>query len=460
MDHFSKIAGYEKEKAELRSLVEIFNDRKKYEAKGANLPKGIIFYGEAGTGKTLFSRILAEACQLKTIIPDLTEISSEVGICRKLRRAYMKAAKSKEPTVIFIDELDKLLPNPNEEYYTDRAKSILTQLLTLMDGMETVSNVVMVATCNDYAALPPSLTRAGRFDKKIGLGLPDLSSRIAILGFYREQSPVGFAMSDESIARLTSGFSCAALKTLINECVLHSDENNLADEGLIRRKIREISEEDLPSDRSEQEVMIDAVRNAGAFLVSRTYSVSAYTLSVKPGDLGNSFLNALVSGIDDDEYEDDYDEDYEDDSEDVRNSLQEQKNAAVFSKTDYLAAISSFIGSYAAEELFFGKIYDNLTYSLKTADKLITQMSQCGMLGLNFFYNDYRIPDIDYPESFLEKLHGVITSVRLECYEKAKKVIEKNLPLLKALSVALAKRQFLEKKECEEIIARLGGIIA
>ena len=164
MNAFNKIAGYKKEKAELEALVDIFNNRKKYELKGATLPKGIIFYGPAGTGKTLFSEVLAQECLLKKINISISDSASDDNICRKIRKAFLQGAKSKEPTMIFFDELDKGLPNDREEYYTDRSKNILSQLLTLIDGMEKINNIVFVATCNDYYALPESIRRAGRFD--------------------------------------------------------------------------------------------------------------------------------------------------------------------------------------------------------------------------------------------------------------------------------------------------------
>ena len=454
MSAFDRIAGYEKEKEELKSLVEIFNNRKKYELKGASLPKGIIFYGDAGTGKTLFSEVLAEECSLQQIRIDLSESASENNIGRQIRKAFIKGAKSKYPTMIFFDELDKILPNEEEEYYTDASKSILAQLLTLIDGMDSINNIVFVATCNNYYALPASITRAGRFDKKIGLGMPNLNSRIAILHMYMDNTPAKFDMNAESIAKLTGGFSCAALKTVVNECLLRSDENNFVSEALIREKITEIKEEDLPTERSEQSYTIDATRNAGAFIVSRAYSNSAYVLTLEDRRVSNVFLDNLISLTD---YDSDDDDDYYDDN----CHDEEQTVKGIYSKKDYLAAISALLGGYVAEEISFNKVYDNVNPNLRSCHILLQRMSESGLLGLDLYRTDYYHYSVfDYPESYREKLHAALGKIMHECYDNAKAVIEKNKALLSRVSAELIKRKSIERAECEEIISECGGIQA
>lgn len=453
MNAFNRIAGYKKEKEELSALVEIFNNRKKYELKGATLPKGIIFYGPAGTGKTLFSEVLVQECSLKKINISISDSASESNICRRIRKAFLQGARGRTPTMIFFDELDKVLPNEDEDYYTDRSKTILAQLLTLIDGMEKVNNIVFVATCNDYNSLPESITRAGRFDKKICLDLPDYTTRIAILDMYIKGSPTKFEMSSESIAKLTGGFSPAALKTLVNDCILVSDENNYITEQIIREKIIEIKEEDLPTERSEQSYNIDAVRNVGAFVVARTYSNSDYILTVEEDKVCNGFLDAIINNADYD-YDDDDDDYYDDDDED-----EETKNSySVCSKNDLLAAITALLGGLAAEELIFNKIYDNIRFSLINVDEICFKMSACGMLGLALYQNDHR--EYKYSERRRNQLDEAFLQIKEECYEKAKDLVKKNETLIRKLVPVLIKRKSIEKNECEALIEELGGIIS
>lgn len=455
MRAFDKIAGYPREKEELQKLAEIFSNREKYERKGAVLPKGIIFYGPAGTGKTLFAEVLAEECSLEKINISISDSASEGDICKQIRKAFLQGSKRKAPVMIFFDELDKVLPNERERYYSDRSKTVLAQLLTLIDGMEKVNNIVFVATCNDYYALPESITRAGRFDKKICLGLPDNATRTAVLEMYMQSSPAKFEMSPESIAKLTSGFCPAALKTLVNDCILMSDENNYITEDLIRRKINEISEEDLPAERSEQSYTVDAVRNLGGFLIARAYCNSDYVLTVEEDSVCNGFLESI---IDDEEYDyddDDYDDDdYEDDDDDEDED--EQSSFSIYSKADFLAAVTALLGGFAAQELLLGKTYSNLHGRVTDINNLLFRMSACGMLGFDVCYDSCRV--LPYSEKFRERTETVFTKIIEECFEKAKEHLQRNITLLQKLVPVLASRKSIDKCECEALIEEFGGI--
>ena len=453
MSAFDRIAGYNKQKEELMALAHIFKNRRKYELKGATLPKGIIFYGPAGTGKTLFSEVLAETSGLKRITISISDSASEKNICRRIRKAFLQGSKGNEPTMIFFDELDKFLPNDAEEYYTDGSKAILAQLLTLIDGMENKNNIVFVATCNDYSSLPENLTRPGRFDKKIGLDLPDQATRFAILDMYMKASPAKFEMTAKSIAKLTGEFSPAALKTLVNDCILISDENNYISEKMIRAKVLEIRDEDLPTERSEQSYSVDAVRNLGAFVVARTYSNSDYVLTVEENKVCNGFLDAVINSAvydygDEERYYDEYDEDEEKPKND---------HYSLASKSDLLAAVTALLGGLAAEELIFNKIYANLDNSLEMINDLFLKMSANGMLGLDLVYKRYN--EFPYSNKVIDALGETIIKTKFECYEKAKVIVQKNEGLIKKLIPILIKRKSIEKAECEELIEKFGGIV-
>ncbi len=473
MNAFQRIAGYVKEKEELLALVEIFNNRQKYERKGATLPKGIIFYGPAGTGKTLFADVLSQECKMKKTIIEIADSTGANDICKKIRKAFAQASKSKTPTMIFFDELDKVLPNAREEYYTDRSKTILAQLLTLIDGMEK-NNVVFVATCNDYFALPESITRAGRFDKKICLDIPDFSSRIAILKMYMDASSAKFELEASAIAKLIAGFSPAEIRTLVNECIFLSDENNYITENIIRQKINEIKEEDIPTERSEQSCMIDAVRNIGAFIVARTYCNSDYVLTFEENKVSNFFLDSIIDGA---EYDDDYDDDddyYDDEEEDddypyhrpssdydetpfMADDLMENLYSTC-SRNDIIASITALLGGYVAEEVVLNKIYDNLKESMDSIDTLLFKMSACGMLGIDLYFNLYS--EYRYSDKMHERLEEAFLKIKAECYANAREQIVKNETLIKKLVPILTSRKSIEKSECEGILEELGGIVS
>lgn len=468
--NFDSIAGYETEKEELKRLCEIFNHREKYEKKGAKLPKGIIFYGEAGTGKTLFSKVMASVCGLEVFKIDLGDVENESAICRHIKKTFIKAAKRKDPTMIFFDEMDKVLPNDDEKYYTDRSKTILTQLLTLIDGMDSAGNIVFVATCNDYDALPETLTRPGRLDKKIGIGAPTYSSRVEILKMYAQKSSCRFEMTMEDIAKLCVGFSCAALETLINECVLQSDEEGVISENLIRERFFEIKNEDIPRERSTVDDTVRACRNVGAFIVAKTFNSGHYVLSLDSDSVCSDLFNGVISEFNceyDDDYDDydDYDDDYDDydddydDYDDEENEEESIVSSSYYSRNDLTNTITVLLGGYVAEELILHKIYDNVSSYLSLIDDILLSMAKNGMWGLELRYAPYRNNNIlPYSPARLERLNQVFDETIQECYEQAKTILLKNEEVIRKLIPHLVEKQILQAEECEKLLAEWGGL--
>lgn len=454
--NFDSIAGYETEKEELKKLCEIFNHREKYEKKGAKLPKGIIFYGEAGTGKTLFSKVMANVCGLEVFKIDLGDVENEAAICRHIKKTFTKAAKRKEPTMIFFDEMDKVLPNDDEEYYTDRSKTILTQLLTLIDGMDSAGNIVFVATCNDYDSLPETLTRPGRLDKKIGIGSPNYSSRVEILKMYAQKSSCRFEMTMEDIAKLCVGFSCAALETFVNGCILQSDADGFISESVIRERFFEIKNEDIPRERSAEEDIVRACRNVGAFIVAKTFNAGHYVLCLDIDSVCNDFFNGIISEFDDDYEEDDYD-DYEDDDEAFESKA--FWGCKYYSKHDFINTITVLLGGYAAEELILHKVYDNVSAYFSLVDDILFTMAKNGMWGVDLRYSAYRHNEIlPYLSLRVEKLNCIFDETIKECYKEAKGILAKNETLLKKLIPCLVEKQILQAEECEQLLDSWGGV--
>ncbi len=455
---FESIAGYEQEKEELMRLCDIFSHREKYEAKGAKLPKGIVFYGEAGTGKTLFAKVMASVCGLEVFKIDLSDVENEAAICRRIRREFTKASKRKEPTMIFFDEVDKVLPNRHEDYVTDRSKTILAQLLTLIDGMDSAGNIVFIATCNEYDALPETLTRPGRIDKKIWIGNPTLSSREAILKMYADRSSCQFALAMGEIAKLTNGFSCAGLETLVNECILQSDESGFVSEKLIHDRISEIKAEDIPRARSAMDDAVRACRNIGAFVVARTMNDGGYILNLDRDSIGNDFFNGLFSDFDSDYERGDDDDDYDYDEDGEEEDAEEDIPARLYSKSDFMNAIVICLGGYAAEEAVLHKLYENVKYDIALVDDILFAMSEWGMLGLSHRYSERREDKMCYSDAWTDRLYTMFDEIIEECHEKAKAIIEKNETLIQRLIPILVERQVLERKDCEPILEQLGGI--
>ena len=144
MNNFDLIAGYGREKEELRKICDILNNRDVYLSKGAAMPKGVIFYGDSGNGKTLFAHVLAKECDMPIYIISLGETSKRNGVIKQIKTAFDKANRSKRYSVVFIDELDKILPKQGQLVVSDGANAILTELLTLIDGIDKNNNVFFI----------------------------------------------------------------------------------------------------------------------------------------------------------------------------------------------------------------------------------------------------------------------------------------------------------------------------
>ena len=464
-NNFDSIAGYKQEKEVLKRLCEIFKNRKKYNEKGAKLPKGIIFYGDAGSGKTLFSKVMAEECGLKIMKIDVADLENETSICKNIKETFREASKQNEPVMIFFDELDKFLPDESEDYVTDRTKSVLVQLLTLIDGMDSSKNIVFVATCNDYESLPETITRPGRIDKKIGLDYPDYESRLEILKYYAGKSSCKFEIPFEEIATLCSGFSCAGIETFVNECILQSDENGFVCSDLIIVKIYEIKNENIPRENPKIDDKIRACFNIGSFVVAKALSDSDYFLTLDSDTVCNNLFDTVISFINEDydssynseddydDYEEDNSDDEEDDDWDYDDDWKDNKKSdTYFSKLDYLNAITAILGGYASEEVIFNKVYDNVEDSLDTIDEMLLKMASNGLFGLNFRYNTSRLESLKYSQEYTNKINDLFSQTINDCYEKAKKIIEKNEDLIKKLIPILVVKKYLNKDECDFFI--------
>lgn len=472
MSNFDMIAGYESEKEELRKICDILNNRDYYLEKGAKMPKGIIFYGNAGNGKTLFTHVLSKECDLPMYVIDLGNAKNENSVMKQIKKAFEKANKSHKYSIIFVDELDKILPNPREEYVTDRSKIILTQLLTLIDGINKNNSVFFVATCNDFGAIPETMLRPGRIDKKIMLPNPDYLTRKEVLSMYIEKTKCVFEADIAEIASRTAGFSCSGLETLINECILDSDENGFVSEALVYKKINEISFQDIQRSKSDEEKRIVSCHNLGYFVVANTLHKGAnYMLDLQRYNVGNDFFASVISGvesdwecdIDDEEIDD---EDLDDDeyveskrkNQDIDNRNREKYNdedgnhsSKYYCFDDLKNAISVVLGGMAAEKALYGKTFDDTYSDLSAATGLLMRMSETGMLGFEYMYNDYR--DLPYGEKRINKINEKFEQILGECYERAEKIVMGNIKLLRYLQEYLIREQTIKRNRAEELIS-------
>jgi len=216
---FKDIAGISEIKEELEEVVDFLNEPNKYLKYGVKLPKGVLLIGPPGVGKTLIARAVAGEADVPFFYQSgASFVQIYVGMGAKKVRELFAKAKQSAPAIIFIDEIDAV-GKKRSGTSNDERESTLNELLTQMDGFEGDSGVMVIAATNKVEVLDEALLRAGRFDRRLHVGLPNIEDRKKILELYLDGKNHEINTGQLSID--TTGFSSAALATLINEALLN-----------------------------------------------------------------------------------------------------------------------------------------------------------------------------------------------------------------------------------------------
>ena len=220
---FDDVAGLDEVKEELEEIVDFLKNSNKYSEAGAKIPKGVLLEGPPGTGKTLLARAVAGEAGVSFISVSGSEfIEMFVGIGAQRVRTLFKKARDNKPCVIFIDEIDAVGGKRGYGFNSggnDEREQTLNQILTNMDGFDKESGIIVLGATNRADTLDPALKRAGRFDRKIKINLPDIKGRkeIALVKF---KNIPNVTINYNNLAMLTTGFSGADLANLANEAIL------------------------------------------------------------------------------------------------------------------------------------------------------------------------------------------------------------------------------------------------
>ncbi len=240
---YEDIGGLKEEIQKVREMIELpLRHPEIFEKLGIEAPKGVLLYGPPGTGKTLLAKAVANESNAHFISISGPEIMSKFyGESEARLREIFKEAREKSPSIVFIDEIDSIAPK-REEVTGEVERRVVSQLLSLMDGLEARGKVVVIAATNRPNALDPALRRPGRFDREIEIRVPDKRGRLEILLIHTRNMPLaqelGHTVNLDKIASVTHGFVGADLEYLCKEAAMKC----------LRRLLPEISmeEEKLP----------------------------------------------------------------------------------------------------------------------------------------------------------------------------------------------------------------------
>jgi ATP-dependent metalloprotease FtsH len=217
---FKDVAGIKDVKEELEEIIDFLREPQKYRELDIRLPKGVLLVGPPGVGKTLISKAVAGEAGVPFFYQSgASFVHIYVGMGAKRVSELFQKAKQNAPSIIFIDEIDAV-GKSRGEFRNDEREATLNQLLTEMDGFEESSGVIVIGATNKIDVLDEALLRAGRFDRRIHISLPDLEDRVKTLELYLAHKP--HKVDIEHVARVTVGFNSAALDTLTNEAAIHA----------------------------------------------------------------------------------------------------------------------------------------------------------------------------------------------------------------------------------------------
>ena len=222
---FTDVAANEEAIRSLSSLAEYLKKPEKYARLGARMPRGVLLYGPPGTGKTMMARAMAAEAGAPFFAlsgSDFVEMYAGVGASR-VRSLFARARKAQR-AVIFIDEIDALGKKRGGENSDERDQTLNALLSEMSAGGKRGETILVVAATNRAEALDPALTRPGRFDRKIEVGLPDREQRLSILRLHAKNKPMARDVDLEALAADTVRFSGAALECLLNEAAIRAAE--------------------------------------------------------------------------------------------------------------------------------------------------------------------------------------------------------------------------------------------
>lgn len=221
---FKDVAGLEEAKVEIMEIVDFLKKADKYRTLGAKIPKGALLAGPPGTGKTLLAKAVAGEANVPFLSisgSDFVEMFVGVGASRV--RDLFEQAKKVAPCIVFIDEIDAIgrARGKNSGFSgNDERENTLNQLLTEMDGFQTNAGVIVLAATNRVDILDKALMRAGRFDRQIEVGLPDVKERQAIFDVHLRKLKLSPKLDREFLAKQTPGFAGADIANVCNEAAL------------------------------------------------------------------------------------------------------------------------------------------------------------------------------------------------------------------------------------------------
>ena len=440
---FDDVAGIEEEKEELEEIIQFLKNPKKFTDMGARIPKGVLLVGQPGTGKTLLAKAVAgEAGVPFFIISGSDFVEMFVGVGASRVRDLFDQAKKNAPCIIFIDEIDAVGRQRGAGLGGghDEREQTLNQLLVEMDGFAENEGVIVMAATNRPDVLDKALLRAGRFDRQIVVGLPDVREREQILEVHSKKKRLADDVDLKIIAKNTSGFAGADLENVLNEAALLAARRNLNEIGMaeIEDAMTKVTmgPEKKKRVRSEKENRLVAYHEAGHAVVSHYLETQdpVHQISIVPRGMAGGYT-----------------------------MYRPTEDKSFMSKTEMEENIVSLLGGRVAEALILNDISTGASNDIERATKIARSMvTKYGMservgtimLGANqeeVFLGRDLAQSKEYSEETAAIIDEETKKIVDTGYNRAKQILSDNIDKLHKVAGILLEKEKIEGDEFDAI---------